>query len=52
VKPAQRHARPGQLGEAFIGHDVPFTHYAALRCAASPQTASAAATADDKPNPT
>ena len=25
VKPAQCHARPGQLSEAFIRHDVPFT---------------------------
>jgi hypothetical protein len=23
MKPAQRHARPGQLGEAFIGHNIP-----------------------------
>jgi hypothetical protein len=25
VKPAQGHPRPGQLGEAFTGHDVPIT---------------------------
>src|SRR5215469_666112 len=30
VKPAQCHARPCQLGEAFIGHDVPLTYYAAV----------------------
>jgi len=52
TKPAQCHARPGELSEAFIGHDDPFTHYAVVGGPADPPVARAALTADDKPDPT